>query len=158
MKKILTTKHLFVFFISPCIACTSCKKDSTGDQSGGTNTVKLLTASPWNLTKIERQQTVSGKLITQPSSSQTITFLDNNTFSSGGSSTGSGTCQLSGDKTQITIYNTAKGESGTLTIETLSSTSLQLTAPLTDTYTSDYSDLNHLLLTYFNKERATYSQ
>lgn len=152
MKTAFAIKKFLTF--AALLALASCgKKDDAAPSASGT--AGLLTASPWKLEKTEWRQTDGGKWVAQASAQQTLSFFGNNTYSSGGSATSSGTWQLSGDNARLTIYNGSSGRSATLAIEALTASTLQLTTPLTDTYTVS-SGGGGPAYVYYDEERATY--
>lgn len=145
--------RLAIFALVAMLFTMSCKKGDSGT-TGKNSPAKLLTSATWKESKIEWQST-DGVWSTHEmdglDKASTITFFENNTFSSfDGEYTGTGTWKLSGDNTQITVYNT-NGASGTISVSVLTSTTLQMALPLNE------ESFTGGVYTRYNAERLTYT-
>ncbi len=149
-------KTVLLLWSCMLIVTAGCKKGTNGSSSD--NTVKLLTSTSWQKKTVEWQTTAGAWISPAPQNalvvaSSTLTFFDNNTYLGVGGI--SGTWKLSSDNSQISVV-TSNGKSSTMNVATLTSSSLQLTCPLdntyyTITYTPTYS------ITYYTTERDTFT-
>jgi hypothetical protein len=158
MKKIIN-KILIAAVCMAALSMNSCKKKDAEKADAN-----LLTSATWKVTKVEWHKT-DGNWVDLPSGygeamdmpvGMSLTLFDSGAYAASygtNSSGGAGTWQLSSDRKQLTLF-TSGGYSETATIATLTSSTLQLSAPLSGN-DYDYDEVTGTF-TYYDAERVTF--